>query len=327
MSVNNVVTAAKLEKIVEVFREYDSFVLTGHMDPDGDCVGSQISLAILLKKWEKTVYIVNPGLPSPDFDFLPHYNWFSETIPPLDIDVAIVMDSGNMERTGPLKDYLLDRKKIINIDHHAHNTVPGDLNYIDTSVSSVGEIIYQIYKYADEPITPEVAVSLYVSIMTDTGCFKHANTTAQTHRVVAGLLENGNFLPSDIYNKIYEQDSLESMHLLGKVLTNLRTKGVLAWSIITRGDFEETNTSQEDLSGAVGYLRQLADCEVAVLFYEKADGRVKSSFRSKNSFDLLPVVNSFGGGGHRGAAGATFGSSLDVVVEKVLSALEAKLNE
>lgn len=316
----------KLDEILKAFHEYNSFILTGHMNPDGDCVGSQISLSVLLKKWGKEVHIVNPGLPEPVFEFLPHYDWFSEQLPEADIEAAVIMDSGNMERTGFLKDYLQSRKIIINIDHHGHNAVPGDINYVDTSVSSVGEIIFRLFERSGVAISPEVALALYVSIMTDTGCFKHANTGARTHRIVADLIDAGDFLPYDVYNKVYEQESLQAMRLRGHILANLKTEGPIVWSKIRRDVFKKTGTTDRDLSGVIGYLRQLANCEVALLFYEKADGSVKVSFRSKNSFDLLPVVNSFGGGGHRGAAGATFEENIDVVEKKVLRSLREKLS-
>ncbi|MGM0380955.1 MAG: DHH family phosphoesterase [bacterium] len=316
-----------LDEILEIFSNQDSFVISGHERPDGDCVGTQISLGILLGRMDKKFHLVNPDLPAEKFNFLPNFEWFATTPPGYQADVGIITDCGNLDRLGDLQNYLLECDLLINIDHHPGNNISADINLVSSDVSSVGELIYHLYTYAGEEITPEVALALYITLLTDTGCFQHANTGAETHRIAGELINKGDFEPYRVYSLIYERELLNSLHLLGAVLTDVKEKDGIVWGEITRDLLEKTGAGEEDLRGAINHLRQAKNCEVAVLFCERDEHKVKVSFRAKNSFDLLPVVASFGGGGHSGAAGATLEGNLGEVEEKVISVLKRALED
>ncbi len=316
-----------LDSILEYFSNYQSFVISGHKRPDGDCVGAQLSLGILLQRQDKEFHLVNPSPPAEKFDFLPNFKWFTTSPPDHSVEVGVITDCGNFQRLGWLQDYLAGCDHLINIDHHPGNNISADVSLVRSDVSSVGELIYHLYRRAGEEITPDVALALYVTLLTDTGCFQHANTGAQTHRIAGELINKGDFEPYRVYSRIYEREVLDSLHLLGAVLSDIKEKNGIVWGEISQELLQKTDSSPEDLRGAINHLRQAKNCEVAVLFYEKKRQKVKVSFRAKNSFDLLPVVASLGGGGHSGAAGTTIEGTLEEVEAKVLSALSEALEE
>jgi phosphoesterase RecJ-like protein len=312
----------KFDRLEEVLREHDSFVLSGHEKPDGDCLGSQIALAALLRRWDKQVTIVNSDPPEPIYEFLPHQDWLRAEQPNEPVDVGIVTDSGDLERTGHVRSYLESLDLLVNIDHHPENESMGDLNIVAPELSCVGEIVYQFYDYLGEPITEDVALALYVSLLTDTGSFRHDNTSANSHRMAADLIEIGDLRPYQIYRNIYEQETFESTRLLGLILSNVEAEDGVVWGTVPEEYLERTGTTQRDLNNVINHLRRIDSCEVAVLFREWEGGRVKINFRSRGNVDLLDVVGEFGGGGHQQAAGATVEGQLDEVSQRVVDALK-----
>lgn len=317
----------KFEDVARVLRDHDSFVLTGHEKPDGDCLGSQLALAKLLRRWDKDVTIVNSDAPESIYQFLPHQDWFTTTVPDEPVDVGIVTDSGDLERTGSVKPYLDSLDILINIDHHPENQSMGDVNLVAPEKSCVGEIVYDFYTYLDESIDEDVALALYVSLLTDTGSFRHDNTSARSHRMAADLIEIGDLRPYEIYRNIYEQETFESTRLLGLILSNVNEEDGVVWGEVPREYLERTGTTQRDLNNVINHLRRIKSCEVAVLFREWEDNQVKINFRSKGNVDLLDIVGEFGGGGHQQAAGATVEGELSEVSERVIDSIKQVVNE
>lgn len=316
----------KLDEIVDVFQSHNRFIISGHEKPDGDCLGSQIALAELLKRWDKKVYLVNSDAPDPLYDFLPHLDWFTTEPPEEPVDVGIVTDSGDISRTGSVAGYLSSLDFLINLDHHPQNDSLGDINLVDPNFSCVGEIVYELYRHVDEPFSPETALALYVSLLTDTGSFRHANTHANSHRMAADLIEAGDLETYEIYRKIYEQETFESTRLLGEILSRIQQEGSVVWAEVPRDLFEETETTERDLNDVINYLRRIDTCEVAVLFRERPEGQIKINFRSKGNFDLLDIVTEFGGGGHQQAAGAMIDGELFDVRDRVIRALKDEVS-
>ena len=324
-NVKNTTVKKKLAEIVTVLRKNERFVITGHEKPDGDCLGSQIGLADLLRRWDKQVYLVNADLPGPVYQILPHLDWFSTKPPDQPVDIGIVTDSGDINRTGSMADYLSSLDFLINLDHHPQNDSLGDLNLVDPGFSCVGEIVYELYRHVDEPISKESALALYVSLLTDTGSFRHANTHANSHRMAADLIEAGDLETYKIYRHIYEQESFESTRLLGEILSGIQRDGGVVWGEVPRQLFDRTGTTERDLNDVINYLRRIKPCEVAILFREREDGTVKINFRSKGNVDLLDVVEQFGGGGHQQAAGAMVEGDITDVRETVIHALKQEV--
>ncbi|MFB6355210.1 MAG: bifunctional oligoribonuclease/PAP phosphatase NrnA [bacterium] len=236
-------------------------------------------------------------------------------------------DSGDLKRTGDVQYYLEDLDYLINIDHHPQNGDVGDLNLVNTSVSSVGEIIYEFYDYIGEDLSSEAALALYVSLLTDTGSFRHSNTTARCHRIAADLIERGSFEPHEIYNRIYEQESFASTRLLGHILARLEHEDGVVWGTVPTRLFQETETTEEDLNDVISYIRRIEGCKIALLFRERDGNQIKINFRAKGEIDLLEIVQELGGGGHRQAAGATVEGSLDEVANQVVSHVKSSLTD
>lgn len=314
-----------LDRTLEAFRDNQSFLLAGHEHPDGDCIGSEIALALLLKKWDKDVYIYNPDPPEPIYYFLPYIQWVETTLPDEFVDVAVILDSGDLNRTGEVQEYIEDVETVINVDHHPESFNVGDINLVDPEMSSVGEIVYNMFKTTGETITKEAAQVLYISLMTDTGNFRYANTQASSHEAAAELIRNGYIEPYRIYSMLYERETFESTQLFGQILSDIQEENGIIWAEVPRSLFEGKDVEPQDLKGVLKFMRRIDVCKVAVLFQERGDNEIKVNFRAKSDFNLLSVVNQFDGGGHEKAAGATIEGSLEDVKEDVLSALREAL--
>ncbi len=315
------------DRLAEILKNNNSFIIVGHERPDGYCIGTQYSLGYLLESWDKQVYLSNPDPPPTNMDFLTTESTWRVTIPDRPVDVGIVIDCGNLQRTANFQPYLEGLDRLVVIDHHQNNHLDVDLKILCPEISSVGEIVFRFYQHLGETITPAVARALYASIVTDTGCFRHGNTTALTHQAVARLMEAGDFHTEEIYSLIYERESLQSRVLLGEILTGLQQRESVVWSQVTGELFRRTGTSEDDLNEAINQLRQVEGAKIVILFCERPDSRtVKVSFRSKQGIDLMPIVSRFGGGGHSAAAGASVQGSLSEVKDKVLQTVDEVLN-
>jgi len=211
-------------------------------------------------------------------------------------------------------------KTVINIDHHVSNENFGRYNWVDTGRSSVGEMVFELFKAFKLKVDYDDAVAMYVAIMTDTGSFKYTNTTARTHRVTAELIEAG-VRPYDIYGRIYETSSLQDTSLLGEALQTLKVSddGKIAWLWVTKEMLKKTKASLEGTEGIINFARSIEGSEIAILFRETGtENRIKVSFRSKGNVDVNKLAGSFGGGGHATASGCTVFGKIEEVEKKVL---------
>lgn len=301
-----------LHAVLDVLRSHNSFVLTTHVNPDGDGLGSEVALAESLAALGKHTTILNHSA-TPDFyTFLDPNNRikkFHETEDArtlAEADVIIVMDTNNTERTRSLEQHLLKSKAIkVCIDHHLNPQAFAHHYLIDEGATSTGEITYRLLKLLDaRPFSPLVAQALYCAIMTDTGSFRFPRVDAETHRIVAHLIECGAD-PVDIYHKVYEQWSAGRVQLLGVALASLQTgyDGRLAHITITQEDLRNTGTSEVDTDNFTIYPMNVAGVIAGVLFLELNDG-IKMSFRSKGDIPINELAKEFGGNGHKNAAGA-----------------------
>lgn len=315
-----------LSRALEVFREHDSFLLAGHEHPDGDCIGSEIALALLLKKWDKDVHIYNPDPPESLYYFVPYIQWVKNSLPEEYVDVAVILDSGDLARTGLVEEYVENVEVLVNVDHHPESFSKGDVSLVDPDVSSVGEIIYNMYKETGETISKEAAQALYISLVTDTGSFRYANTQASSHEAAAELIRNGYIDPYRIYSRLYERETFESTELFGKVLSEINEDEGVIWAEVPLQFFEDSDAEPRDLKAVLEYMRRIDICKVAVLFQERSENEVKVNFRAKSDFNLLSVVNEFNGGGHEKAAGATVDGTLEDVRKNVLETLKDSLS-
>jgi phosphoesterase RecJ-like protein len=183
-----------------------------------------------------------------------------------------------------------------------------------------------MYRETGETISREAAQALYISLVTDTGSFRYANTQASSHEAAAELIRTGYIDPYRIYSKLYERENFESTKLFGQVLSNIHEDEGIIWAEVPLELFEEAGTDPRDLKAVLEYMRRIDFCKVAILFQQQPENQVKINFRAKADFNLLSVVDQFNGGGHEKAAGATVEGSLTDAREDVLNALKESLS-
>lgn len=299
-----------------------------HVSPDGDSIGSSLALVHALRKIGHKAVIVGVDPIPRIYQFLP--DWDRWLLPWEQVegewDLSCFLDCGDLYRVGAALPAVAKGKSILNIDHHSTNTVFGDENWMDFSAAAVGELAYRLLKEMKLPIGPEEAISLYTSIVADTGGFRYSSTTAQTHRIAAELLEQG-VQPYEVAAQIFENETPGRLALLGRALAGLQVdpSGKLAWIQLTRQDLEETGASEQEAEGLVNWARSLNGVEVGVLVKETREGVIRAGLRSRFTVDVGAIAKQFGGGGHARASGCTMEGPIDQATERLLAAVRAAL--
>lgn len=311
----------KFRRVLKQIRKYNRFLLTSHINPEGDSVGSQLAFAHLLKAMGKKSYILNPhSLPS-RYNFLPGSNKILTYLKPgIRYDAICFLDCADAERTGNIYKMIDLSKPKINIDHHISNKRFGDINLVDARASSTAEILYILFKEAKIKIDKNTAACLYAGILTDTGSFNYSSVTSFTHRVISHLIKIG-VKPEKIYKKIHEENSPAMMRLLGSALSivELSKDKKLAWTQVTKDMLKRCKAGLRDAEDFVNFLRSIKGIQVAILFTEIGPRKIKVNLRSSDIVDVNKIASVFGGGGHQKASGCTIKGALSDVKKKVLS--------
>ena len=326
------VVASELELVAEEIRAGNRFLLTTHENPDGDALGSLLSMQRVLEALGKdsVMFLAAKEFPLPvEYRFLPLEEVFHE--PPADIAdrTVIFLDCGNIDRM-PVDFLQNGENKVINIDHHHDNTRFGTINLIDVDASCTAEIVFDLILLLGVPLTPELANALYVALVTDTGKFMYENTDARSHRMAAALIDAG-VQVNEVYRRLYEHAPLEKLKLLARALEriDLMAEGRLAVTYISIEDYASTGAGEVLTEGIIDHLRTVDGALVAAVVRDQPEsGRAarKVSMRSTDgSVDVSAIARVHGGGGHRRAAG--FGTDLpfEQVVEFLIGEIEAQL--
>jgi len=277
---------------------------------------------LALEKMGKTVIAHNLD-PVPEiFRFLPHSHRI-KTGKPVEgrYDAYIVVDA-DPPRTG-LFDKTYSADILINIDHHITNPLEWPLTWLDAAASATGEMVYKLIKELDVKIDQEIALCLYAAIFTDTGSFRYSNTTPECMRIAATLIESG-AAPWLVAENVYESFSFPRLKLLGTVIENMErnANGRTAWVVVTDELFRQTGTTAEDTDNFVNFVRSAKGVEVAILFRQTGSAQYKISMRSKGRVDLSGLAQSFGGGGHKNAAGSVLDGTIEEIKKRVLGEVE-----
>ena len=309
---------------------HQRLVLTTHMRPDGDAIGSELALASFLRKLGKQVEVINSDPPTYNLSWLPGVDGLHVFDGGLDqlrmvaeADAIVVMDTNALDRLGrfssTVKNARCDR---LLIDHHTSPETWFDHTFVRDSASSTGELVFELICEHDASlIDTDIATQLYTAIMTDTGSFRYNSVTPRVHRIVADLLDRGDIRPAPIHTSVYDTRSMEGTRLLGLALETitLNYAGQVAYMVVSQRMVHETHSSLEETEGFVNYALSIEGVKAAVIFAE-TDSGVKMSFRSKGSTHVHEWARSFGGGGHRNASGAYVTRSLEEVVDAVITA-------
>jgi len=309
------------------------FVLSSHVRPDADAIGSELGLAAILKSLGKEVRIVNPSAIPPTLDFLDPNRQIlkiGEGIRPealLETDVHIVVDTSSwsqLQEVGQMMRRSSARRVVI--DHHASSDDLGALEFKDIEAEATGALILEMADALDLPIPREVAGPLFCAIATDTGWFRFSSVRESTLRAAARLIDLG-ARPDVLYRQLYEQFSLGRIRLAGCVLSRvtLDCDGKLAYTWVESADFDRCGARPVDTEDLVNECLKIAGTQCAFIAVEQLNKSVKISFRSRAGVDVAALAEQFGGGGHKQASGATLTGSLPEARERVLFALRAVL--
>jgi len=316
----------ELEAICRIFRERERFLIACHENPEGDAIGSELALALALRKIGKTATVLNSDPVPASLRFLPGADTVRYAEDGSRYDVAVVVDCGSPQRTGRVETELRKCPVTVNIDHHVTNGRHGDYCLIDPDAAATGILIYRVLSAMEIPVDPSIAVNLYVAVLTDTGSFRYSNANPEAFEIAGEMVRRG-VDPWSVSEQVYETQSRERIGLLGRVLSTLEFAGNGRVAAITtlRKDLEAFRLNKDSLEGFINYPRSIAGVEVAVAFREEDDGEIRVSLRSKGRVDVSRVASGFDGGGHRNASGCTLRGSIDDAKRRVFEALEKVL--
>jgi phosphoesterase RecJ-like protein len=313
----------------KLIRSCDSFLLTTHINPDGDAIGSEIALKTFLEDIDKNVVVVNSSVTPDNLAFLDpggEIRIFPQDASRElldDIDVVFVLDVCNWEHLGAFgKALKKSTTPRVCIDHHIiENEDFADVMVIDTSYAATGLMIYELIQTMGGSISRVVAEAVYAAIITDTGTFRFSNTDTKAFRAAAELCDHG-VNPHELYRHVFASKTWGAGRLLAPVLGTIQStaEGRLAWIVATREMFDEASATYDDSDGFVDLVRAIKGVELALFFKEIPDGRVKVSLRSNGNVDAYAVARSFGGGGHRVASGMKVPGPVDEAIDTVVAA-------
>lgn len=290
--------------IEKELKEAKNIGVAGHVRPDGDCVGSATAIYLYLKKIfpQKNIDLYLESF-NPAFHLLDACKDAKEIIAPeAKYDGFVVVDCADVERIGVAKEAFLNAEKKLVIDHHISNKGYGDVFCIEPDASSACEVIYGLLD-ADK-VDKEIAQSLYMGMIHDTGIFQYSNTSKKTLEVAANLIEK-EIDTARIIDETFYQKTFEQNQLLGRMLvaSELMLDGKCIVSVAEREEMDAYGVTSKDFEGIVNQLRITKGVEVAILMYELEPGLFKVSFRSNHNADVNKIASAFGGGGHVKAAG------------------------
>ncbi|MPM81954.1 Bifunctional oligoribonuclease and PAP phosphatase NrnA [bioreactor metagenome] len=303
-----------LRQVVDVLENASSILITAHIHPDGDSLGSMLALNQYLTSCGKSVQMILDDDVPKLYEFLPGCGKIARvtglTINP---DLLVVLDASDIERIGGVSG--IAKVPILNIDHHISNTKFADYWYIDSQAAATGEIILDLLNMENAMITGDMAACLYTAIATDCGFFRYANTSSHTHRCAAQLIECG--VKPNIISEYMETKPFASLMNTLEVLKTLELycDGKIASVSIEHSETDNTDSTE----GLINYPRNIEGVEIAIMFKFAEQNAARVSFRSKD-VDVSELALSFGGGGHARASGCTVSGTVDEIKEKVIKA-------
>ena len=316
--------------LIEIVQSSERFVLSSHVRPDADALGSELGLAYALESLGKSVRIVNPSAASPNLAFLDQAGWAKKIGESMtadearDTDVHIVVDTSAWTQLQDVGDVIrtTSARKVV-IDHHVSSDDLGGLTIKDTTAAATGELIFELAQAMEAEISETAATALYCAIATDTGWFRFPSTTSRTMHIAGQLIDFG-AKPHVLYSLLYEQHSAARMRLYGRVLSRLTVDcdGQLAYLTVSREDFKETGAVPADTEDLVNASLQIAGTKASFIAIEQPNQTVKVSFRGRVDTNVAAVAEQFGGGGHKLASGATLAGSLAEALAIVLPAMQ-----
>lgn len=317
--------ADRWKEIIRLIRKNKTFLITTHVNPDGDGLGAQSALYSALRQLDKKVLVVNHDHLPKRFEYLPFSGVYqvSDVIPPH--DVCFVLDAGDFSRIreGVKRE---EFGVLVNIDHHYSNDLYGDYNVVLPESPATGEVVYGLIKALKVKIDKGIAESVYTSIVTDTGRFRYSNTTPQVLHLAAELVEKGVDVEK-VSDRIFTGISKEATELVRMALATVKLydNGTIASMTLNLDDFKKSGALEEDTDNLINFVRNLNQVRIAIFLKERSDGQIKLSLRTRQQTNAANIAKLFGGGGHSYAAGATMEGPIEKALKKVLTACQSAL--
>ena len=314
MKLSNMMDVSLARSINNQFEQAENILIVTHIRPDGDAIGSLLGLGLSLKAHKLNVQMVShDGVPV-NLGYIAGADQVLKT-PDGVYDFVVILDCSDMERTGGVWNNNI--KPDINIDHHPTNNNFAKINLVDSKAVATSEILFNLISYAGLPITDGVATALLTGIVTDTLGFRTSNMTPEVLRISAELMDKGGNLP-ELYRRSMVNRSFEATQFWGIGLNNLEKKDRLVWTTLTIADRKEVNYPGRDDADLINVLSSIDGADIAVIFVEQPNEKVKVSWRAQPGFDVSKIAAQVGGGGHAPASGAEIDGSIDEVKSKVL---------
>lgn len=309
-----------LSQVIELIEQKQRFMITAHVRPDGDSLGSSLALYWILKALEKDAVVVMrdrvprayrslPG--ADDVVVLPEVTEM--------FDGAFVIECSDIDRPGLVG---LEKQNVVNIDHHSTTALFGNINWIDSTASAVGEMVYNLCKALGVTPTKEIATCVYVALLTDTGSFHFSNTTERTFKIASELVKRG-VEPAKVSQALFYSYPYSKIKLLGLALATLERDetGQVATIHVSTADVAEADASDEDSDGIVNYALSIGDVDAVAFFKEVEQDVFRVSLRSKGKINVARVAERFGGGGHKNASGCTLRGNFEELRAEVVERL------
>ena len=331
------VDETNFRKAIELINSSENILLTAHTRPDGDACGSVRAMSDNLTHLGKNNQVMFLSPLASWYEFL-----FDSKVPILgnditkdqllaghfdNCDLVIIIDTNSYVQLPDFDQWLKKTKaKILVIDHHVTGDALGHVELIDTTAAATGEIVLDLIKYADWPLTAPIAEALFVALSTDTGWFRFGNADSRIFRCAAELIDAG-ARPNLLYGKMYQNFSPQRMKLMLRMLERLELHfdGRLATQCIMRSDFDQTGATGPDSESLIDECQRLSSVEVAALFVELADGGFRCSLRSKKDVDVRKIAQVHGGGGHKLASGTNLPGPFEKAKQFILDAVAEQI--
>ncbi len=309
----------KINDLKNIIRDGESFLITTHLDPDGDAVGSSLAMAGYLLNMGKKVSLYDRDHVPENLKFLPNSELFKTRLSENDFNVTFILDCSEFERVSDdFPSGVGNLGKIVVIDHHRTSKELGTVNFIDSRASSTAELIFEIFELMEAQLDKGIAQSLYTAILTDTGSFRYSNSSPKAFRTAAKLVEAG-ASPWVAAQNFYENISIPRLKLTSMVLSTLEIYETERFASITmlKEMLKKSGALPESSDGLINYPRSLQGIEVAIFFKEISENKFKIGLRSKEKADVSEIASYFGGGGHKNAAGCSAEGNLQSVKKKL----------
>ncbi len=318
--------SATLSEIAEVIGKASTFAVSGHINPDGDTIGSVLGIVALLKGMGKEVtpLLANASSAPEKYAFLDGYSDFVHATKfSKRVDVYISVDTPTVERMGDAREAMKRAGTSISLDHHPESGVGANLSRRDISSASASMMVWELAKHlTDGHPGKDVATACYTGIVTDTGCFQFQNTDSRALMYAYEMVAEG-AVPSDVCEMVYHSRRPAALRLESQLISRIQltSEGTVAWAWISEHDYDKLGACKEDTEGLVDRIREVGGIEVAMLIQGRRKD-VRCSIRAKHGFDVSKIAHEYGGGGHRAASGFTLPGRLPDNMDRISSMVE-----